>query len=162
MKGIITEIHRAALDDGPGVRTVVFFKGCPLRCLWCHNPETQSPEQEIMTRGGERILIGHEVTVEDVMKVVRLDAGHYKATGGGITVSGGEPLMQPDFCRAVLAQAKIEGFHTCVETSGAGTIEPLIPYTDLWFFDIKGFPRDYKVLTGGSFPEQSLRMLLAK
>jgi pyruvate formate lyase activating enzyme len=162
VKGLITEIHRAALDDGPGVRTVVFFKGCPLRCLWCHNPETQNPQPEKMYRQGKTETVGREVTVEEIMKTVVLDIGFYKATGGGLTLSGGEPLAQPYFASVLLQSAKENNIHTCVETSGAGDIEPLLPYVDLWLFDIKGFPRDYEWLTGGSFfpIEKNLRTLL--
>jgi pyruvate formate lyase activating enzyme len=98
------------------------------------------------------------------MAVVRLDAGHYAATGGGITLSGGEPLAQADFSKELLAQAKAEGFNTCIETSGAGPVDKLIPFTDLWLFDIKGLPADYERLTGGSFDdvERSLRILSEK
>ncbi|MCL2603087.1 MAG: radical SAM protein [Defluviitaleaceae bacterium] len=159
---MITEIHRAALDDGPGVRTVVFFKGCPLRCLWCHNPETQNPKPEPIKRRGKHETVGREATVAEIMDIVSLDAGHYKATGGGLTLSGGEPLAQPDFARVLLKEAKASGFHTCVETSGFGDVAPLVPYTDLWLFDIKGIPEDYIRLTGSGFEpvKKSLRTLL--
>jgi len=155
VQGYITEIHRGALDDGPGVRTVVFFKGCPLRCLWCHNPETQNPMPEKMVYdNGRTIISGKLVTVPEVMDVVRKDVGHYIATGGGLTVTGGEPLAQPEFCAKLLLAAKEENIHTCVETCGMADtliIKETALYTDLWLFDIKGFPYDYPRLTGKSF-----------
>ena len=99
------------------------------------------------------------------MDVVRLDAGHYAATGGGVTLTGGEPLFQPGFARELLTLAKGEGFHTCVETSGFAPVEalqPLLPLVDLWLFDIKGLPPKYPALVGGCFSvvEQALQTLL--
>jgi len=160
--GTITEIHCCALDDGPGVRTVVFFKGCPLRCLWCHNPETQNANPEPILRGGQHVTVGRTVHVDEIMDVVKRDIGHYRATGGGITISGGEPLAQVSFAREILKQAQASGIHTCVETSGYGDVEPLMAHVDLWLFDIKGFPKDYEQLTGGGFGlvEKSLLTLL--
>lgn len=146
MKGVVFNIQRCSLDDGPGVRTTVFLKGCWMRCLWCHNPEGQSPWPEMM--GGE--LVGREMTVDEIMAVVMRDAGHYRATGGGLTLSGGEPLCQPEFSAALLRNAKAEGLHTCVETCGVpfDAIDTLLPFTDLWLYDIKADSSLHERLTG--------------
>lgn len=146
MKGIVFNIQRCSLDDGPGIRTTVFLKGCLMRCIWCHNPEGQSPQPEMM--GSE--LIGREMTAEEVMAVVMRDIGHYRATGGGLTLSGGEPLCQPEFSEALLRSAKEQGLHTCVETCGVpfDAIDRLLHYTDLWLYDIKADANLHKKLTG--------------
>lgn len=153
--GIIFDIKRYAIHDGPGIRTAVFLKGCPLNCLWCHNPQSISPKLETAfykdrcvscgrcdegCRFGARQMIGRTVTVGDVMQTVRKDAAYYANSGGGLTVSGGEPLMQPHFTLGLLQAAREEGIHTCLDTSGYASfdiLKPLIPYTDLFLFDIK-------------------------
>ena len=146
MKGIVFQIQRCSLDDGPGIRTTVFLKGCLMNCLWCHNPEGQSMKPEMM--GDE--LIGSEMTVDEVMEVVIRDLGHYRATGGGITLSGGDPLCQPAFSLALLKSAKARGLHTCVETCGVpnNAIDGLMPFTDLWLYDIKADSSLHEELTG--------------
>ena len=99
---LVFDIEKFAVHDGPGIRTVVFLKGCPLRCIWCHNPESQSFEQETMAgvNGGPPETVGKAMTVEDVMNQVRKDKSFYDNSGGGLTISGGEPLAhfetQPD------------------------------------------------------------------
>ncbi len=150
---LVFDIEKFAVHDGPGIRTVVFLKGCPLRCLWCHNPESQSFKQETMAgaNGGPPETVGRAMTVEDVMESVRRDKPFYDSSGGGLTVSGGEPLAHFDFTRALLAVAKAEGIHTAIETSGFAPrerIEVLQPLVDLWLWDVKAPPKRHRELTG--------------
>jgi pyruvate formate lyase activating enzyme len=136
MEGIVFNIQRFCVDDGPGIRTTVFLKGCPLRCRWCHNPESHCPESQPF---GDEIC-GKRMTVAQVMDEVKKDAVFYANSGGGLTLSGGEPLLQFDFAYAIAQQAKTAGFHTCVETSGFGRaedIEKLATVADLFLFDWK-------------------------
>jgi pyruvate formate lyase activating enzyme len=153
MKTIVFDIEKFAVHDGPGIRTVVFLKGCPLRCLWCHNPESQSFEQETMAgvNGGPPETVGKPMTVEEVMASVRKDKPFYDSSSGGLTLSGGEPLAHFEFTRALLAAAKAEGINTAIETSGFAPrerIEELLPLVDLWLWDIKATPAHHKDLTG--------------
>lgn len=183
-KGIIFDIQRSSLHDGPGIRTTVFMKGCPLRCAWCHNPEglTSSPllsflpekcigcghclpvcrphghsitegrhlldRSRCVTCGscarecyaGALEMIGRDVTVAEVMEVVLRDRPFYESSGGGLTLSGGEPLLQAAFCKSLLQQAKQSGLHTCVETCGQYSydrLEAVAPYVDLFLYDWK-------------------------
>lgn len=184
MEGTVFDISRYCLDDGPGIRTTVYLKGCPLRCMWCHNPESnlksiqigyeaqkcvgcracayacpdnchefvenqhifhrekcvacgkcvESCEYEALTQ------IGKKMTVEQVMKTVLRDMSFYKTSGGGMTISGGEALYQPEFTKALFMSAKEKGIHTCIETSGYAKTEKLLeitPYVDLFLYDIK-------------------------
>ena len=134
MKGTIFNIQRFSTQDGPGIRTTVFFKGCPLRCAWCHNPESQNPKIEQFSDGE---VCGREMTVEEVLDEVLRDRDFY-GESGGMTLSGGEPLFQPQFALALLQAAKAAGLHTAVETCGyCEDIAPFKPYVDLWLFDIK-------------------------
>ena len=159
-EGVIFNIQRCSLDDGPGVRTAVFCKGCLLSCLWCHNPESQRFEPEPMNGA----VIGKTVTAQEVMMTVRRDMGHYRVSGGGLTLTGGEPLCQPNFAAALLQLAKTEGIHTTVETCGipAASIERLLPYVDLWLYDMKADPERHQMLTGRSYSEvqEGLQTLL--
>ena len=153
MKALVFDIEKFAVHDGPGIRTVVFLKGCPLRCIWCHNPESQSFEQETMAgvNGGPPETVGKAMTVEDVMNQVRRDKAFYDNSGGGLTVSGGEPLAHFEFTRELLAVAKADGIHTAVETSGfapRGRIEALLPLVDLWLWDVKAPPSLHEKLVG--------------
>lgn len=135
--GIVFDLQRGALHDGPGVRTVVFLKGCPLRCAWCHNPESQAFAPEV-GRSGK--AYGRELTVTEVMTVVRRDARFYAASGGGLTISGGEPTAQYDFCAALLAAAKAENIHTCLDTCGVvawSRLDALRPLVDMFLYDYK-------------------------
>ena len=137
MKGIVFDIQRAALHDGPGIRTAVFLKGCPLRCAWCHNPESQKPAIET---GASGKVYGRERTVEDVMEIVLADRAFYEQSGGGLTLTGGEPTLQFDFCKALLTAAKAEGIHTCIDTCGQLPTEKLLelaPLVDLFHYDWK-------------------------
>ena len=128
MLGRVADIQRFCMHDGPGIRTVVFLQGCPLRCGYCHNPEMQP------IKGGTLL------SVEQVSKEVARDLLFYRSGGGGLTLSGGEPLMQPEFSVELLRSAEEMGIDTCVETSGAGTISDvrrLAKMTRLFLWDIK-------------------------
>lgn len=184
MSGTVFNIQRFSLFDGPGVRTVVFLKGCPLRCIWCHNPEglEKSPQilydpckcigcgecAEVCSKGlhiikgglhgyaraecggcgkcadvcctGSLAVAGREMTVDEVMNTVLRDLPVYRESGGGLTLSGGEPLSQPDFAIEMLRAAKSAGISTCIETSGYTVPEKLsqaAEYTDIFLFDYK-------------------------
>lgn len=184
MNGRIFDIQRFSLHDGPGIRTTVFFKGCPLRCWWCGNPESIGPgpvlsylpercigcgacvpvcpEKALSVIIGKAVLnrgrcsrcgkcpeqcdpralemVGREVTVAEVLDKVLRDRKYYEQSGGGMTLSGGEPLMQIEFAEALLYDAKAQGIHVCVETSGYAeweAIARLVPLVDLWLYDYK-------------------------
>lgn len=135
--GIIFNIQKFCVNDGPGIRTTVFFKGCPLRCRWCHNPESQSCEQETMF---ENEMCGKQMTVQEVLGEVLKDKIFYENSGGGLTLSGGEPLMQFDFAYELLKEAKKENVHTCIETCGfcqKVKILKIAEVTDIFLFDWK-------------------------
>ena len=135
--GLVFNIQKFCVNDGPGIRTTVFFKGCPLRCRWCHNPESQSCEQEPMY---ENEMCGKQMTVQEVLDEVLKDKIFYENSGGGLTVSGGEPLMQFDFAYELLKEAKQKGIHTCVETCGfcqKDKITKIAEFTDIFLFDWK-------------------------
>jgi glycyl-radical enzyme activating protein len=185
MKGIVFDIQRTSLHDGPGIRTTVFLKGCPLRCLWCHNPESQSPKPELMysadtcvacgacdkacpvgvhrfdgdthtiDRGrctlcgacveaclyGALKMAGEERDVRSVIDEVVRDKAFYEQSGGGMTLSGGEPMMQFAFSRELLRAAREQGIHTCMETCGQAPSEryaEIDPLVDLYLYDYKG------------------------
>ena len=136
----ILEIERFATHDGPGIRTVVFLKGCPLHCPWCANPESQSPEPEQMRKGGELVWVGRPVNIDEVMAVLERDADYYANSGGGITFSGGECMMHNKVLLLLLQACKQRGWHTAIETSGMAptkTFEAVLPYVDLFLFDLK-------------------------
>lgn len=136
-KAMVFDIKRGVSKDGPGLRTSVFLKGCPLACLWCHNPESQSPAAEFDCAG---TLCGREMTVEEVITDVRRDAVFYAASGGGLTITGGEPMMQADFTRALAEAAKADGIHVAVDTCGFAPwtdFERLLPSVDLFLYDLK-------------------------
>lgn len=136
-EGTVFNIQRFSLHDGPGIRTVVFLKGCPLRCLWCANPESQSP---ICQTASDGTVYGERLSDDAVWRIVERDIPFYEESGGGLTLSGGEPLMQPDFALSLLERAKAAGLHTAIETTGLApypVISRLTPYTDLWLYDIK-------------------------
>lgn len=142
VKGRIFDIQRFSTHDGPGVRTIVFLKGCALRCRWCCNPESQSFEIEEMKQGENFKTIGRDVTVDEVMKTVLKDMPYYKRSGGGLTLSGGESLLQPEFAVALLKAAKDAGLNTAIETTAIAdkeVIEKFLPVTDLFLMDIKHF-----------------------
>ncbi|MBQ0126326.1 MAG: radical SAM protein, partial [Clostridiales bacterium] len=109
IKGRIFDIQRFSVHDGPGIRTIVFLKGCFLRCRWCCNPESQSYEIEQMTLAGKTKTVGRDVTVLEVIEEVENDRAYYNRSGGGMTLSGGESLAQPKFAPALLRAAKERG-----------------------------------------------------
>ncbi len=140
VRGRIFDIQRYSIHDGPGVRTIVFLKGCFLRCRWCCNPESQSYKPETVTINGKPKLYGTDVTVGEVMDEVMKDAAYYRRSGGGLTLSGGECLAQPDFSVALLTAAKEMGITTAIESTGFAafeTVERLLPYLDYFLMDIK-------------------------
>jgi len=151
-KGRIFDIQKYSVHDGPGIRTIVFLKGCPLRCKWCCNPESQSRAIQTMIVAGEEKVMGRDVTVEEVMEEVLKDMPHFRRSHGGLTLSGGECLMQADFCAELLQKLKEEKIHTAVDTCGfvsKDTLDKVIPYTDLFLYDMKAFDEDVHIKCTG-------------
>ncbi len=139
-KGRIFNIQRFSIHDGPGIRSIVFFKGCFLRCAWCCNPESQSYEIQTMVENGKEKTVGRDVTVEEILPELLADSTYYRRSGGGVTLSGGEMLGQPQFAKDLLNACKQHGLHTAVESTAFApfeTIEKVLPYIDLFMLDIK-------------------------
>ena len=162
MKGLIFNIIRYAINDGPGIRVTFFMKGCPLSCWWCHNPEGISPDIEEVERVDKigvrefrvKETVGKYYSVKQLLDIAMKDFVFIEESGGGITFSGGEPLLQADFLAEALLTFKSEGIHTAVDTSGhvsVSAFDAVIPYTDLFLFDIKHLdPSLHKKYTGVS------------
>jgi pyruvate formate lyase activating enzyme len=160
MKGIIFSVKRYSIHDGPGIRVTFFMKGCPLSCWWCHNPEGISPGPgtvERVDRIGEREFrkeeaVGKLYDTTEILTILEKERVFIDQSKGGVTFSGGEPLMQFDFLLEALQSCKENGFHTAVDTSGYSTPDKLmkiIPFTDLFLFDIKHLDRNrHKEYTG--------------
>ena len=149
----IFDIKRFAVHDGPGIRTTVFLKGCPLRCWWCHNPESQATEPVTVDVerkvNGKTILArktyGERVSLEDLMETLLRDRHFYEESGGGITFSGGEPMMQADALVKLLKACKQEGLHTVLDTSGFAPekqFDRALDHTDLFLYDLKNMDSD--------------------
>ena len=154
MGGRVFEIREFTLHDGPGVRTTVFFKGCPLRCAWCHNPEGQSFEIETMVRkDGGRAVCGRDWTAHDLADELLRNADIMAQSGGGVTFSGGEPLAQADFLLELIPLLKEKGVNIAIETSGYAPFETyrsVVSQVDFAYQDVKCLdPSLFKRLTGG-------------
>ena len=172
MKATIFDIQRTSFVDGPGIRTTVFFKGCNLRCAWCHNPESQRFEKQLMfykdkcigcgkcfekchnqlkncdfcgqceiyCPSDARKICGKEYTVEEVYEQIVQDVDFYKTSGGGVTFSGGECMLQLDFLKEILELCHKNGIHTAVDTAGCvpyESFESILPFTDMFLYDVK-------------------------
>lgn len=205
MKATIFNIQRFCVNDGPGIRTTVFFKGCPLRCKWCHNPESKLTKPQLMltaTRcigcgecvkacekglhsfdGGSHMInradcalcgrcvsecvgaleiCGKKMSVDEVLHEVKKDKAFYDESGGGMTVSGGEPLLQHEFLTELVKRAKDEGIKTCIETCGYADwdkIRPLLQYIDIFLYDIKQIDDEKHTLFTGVSNEKILANL---
>ena len=195
--GLLMDVKRFAVHDGPGVRTTLFLKGCPLRCVWCHNPEGISPRPQtacyahkcigcgecarVCPTGAQRMdasgghifdrekcvacgaceeaclgeamkLFGRTVTVDKAEAIALEDRAFYAHSGGGVTVSGGEPLLQADFVRALFERLKNQGIHTAIDTCGNvawAAFEKALPVSDMFLFDVKHIDSDaHRALTG--------------
>lgn len=153
-KGRIFDIQRYSIHDGKGIRTIVFLKGCILRCRWCCNPESQEYGIQTMIVNKKQETIGRDVTVEEVMETVKKDMNYYRRSGGGITLSGGESLCQPDFTRDLLKASKKLSINTAMESMGCAeyeVIDTILPYLDCYLMDIKHVnTKKHKEYTGRS------------
>lgn len=148
MKACIFDIKRFAIHDGPGIRTTVFFKGCPLKCWWCHNPEGISPDIEHYTEEKEfdgvslekELVLGRWISLEELLEELEKDRVFMEESGGGITLSGGEPLMQHEAVFTVLEECRKHKIHTALDTSGLVSKKVLQQATelaDLILYDLK-------------------------
>ena len=148
MNGLIFNVKRYSIHDGPGIRVTFFMKGCPLACLWCHNPEGISPFQESVIMSNRVGLkefsskseVGKYYSVASVLEILDKEKVFINQSKGGVTFSGGEPMLQFDFLLEALKACKRNGYHTAVDTSGYSSAEnfrSIIPFTDLFLFDIK-------------------------
>lgn len=194
-EGVVFDIQRFSLNDGPGIRSIVFLKGCPLSCLWCCNPESQRMAPDVMfdaekcigcgkcaevcshgaighenlhridrtkcvgcgecvaiCPGGALTLKGEQMSIGEIIQVVKRDSNYFRKSGGGVTISGGEPLVQWKFARELLKACKAQGWDTAMETTGYGSdeaVEAVFPYVDLVLLDVKSTnPEVHKRVTG--------------
>jgi pyruvate formate lyase activating enzyme len=154
MTGTIFDIKRFAMHDGPGIRTTVFLKGCPLHCTWCHNPESQPSGTDPVDGKNGPTPVGRTVSVDEVIAVVERDTAFYDESGGGVTFSGGEPLAQPDFLARLLDRCGEREIHRAVDTSGyapRATLLRIARRTDLFLYDLKlADAADHAAQVGGS------------
>ena len=140
--GLLFNIQQFSLHDGPGIRTVVFFKGCPLSCKWCANPESQRAEPCLLWDGDQSAPDSREYSLEETLEICLRDRPFYEESGGGVTLSGGEALTQGRFAEALLGALGAEGIHTALETTGfapQGVFAAVTELTDLLLFDLKHF-----------------------
>lgn len=154
VKGRIFDIQRYSIHDGNGIRTIVFLKGCAFRCRWCCNPESQEYEIQKMKVQGKDKTIGKDVTVSEVLQEVLKDRNYYLRSGGGVTLSGGEALCQPDFTYHLLHACKEEGLHTAMESTAFAkftVIDRILPVLDQYLMDIKHMNSEkHQLFTGQS------------
>lgn len=155
MTGIVFDIKRFAIHDGPGIRTSIFLKGCPLSCWWCHNPESQKVGIEQLRFKFKRSnQIGWKTNAEDLLIEVEKDRPFYEQSNGGVTFTGGDPLMQTAFLIETARLFKQNNLHLCLDTSGFAslkTIREITPYIDLFLFDLKHLDNEiHKKFTGVS------------
>jgi pyruvate formate lyase activating enzyme len=148
MKGLIFSVRRYSIHDGPGIRVTFFMKGCPLKCRWCHNPEGISPFPEMVMQTNkigeiefsQNQEVGTYYSVDSILEILEKERVFFNNSNGGITFSGGEPMLQSEFLLKALQGCKENGFHTAVDTSGHSSAESfrsIIPFTDLFLYDIK-------------------------
>lgn len=138
----IFNIQKFSVHDGPGIRTTVFFKGCPLRCLWCHNPESQSNHPETMHNKDEKEeTVGKQYSVTELVKILKKDQIFYDQSGGGVTLSGGEVMVQDmEYILQLVQALERQGISVAVDTCGyvpAERLEKILPYTELFLYDLK-------------------------
>ena len=152
--GIVYDIQRFCVNDGPGIRTAVFLKGCNLRCQWCHNPESLDPQPQIVRNknNGTWRVAGRKMTAPEVVDIVIRDEAYYAKTGGGVTFTGGEPTFQYDFLRELLILCRLKKINTCVETNAClprEQLAALLEYIDVLLVDFKHYDSyQHKILTG--------------
>jgi pyruvate formate lyase activating enzyme len=171
-KGYIFDIKKYSINDGPGIRTTVFFKGCPLRCWWCHNPESQRklPEEfeectfrwHLSHDYENKNRVGSEVNSDQVMKEIEKDIPFYEESKGGVTFSGGEPMLQIDFLNDLLTRCNNKNIHTAVDTTGYTEFEKLeriYDVTDLFLYDLKLMNNDLHLKYTGVSNEKILENL---
>lgn len=173
MTANIYAIKRFAVHDGDGIRTTVFFKGCPLKCVWCHNPESidfkpqiafyqnkcigcnECKREDFKTEdclGEAQVLYGKKVSLEELLPQLLEDKEFYETSGGGVTISGGECLAQPDACAMLLKMLKESGVHTAVDTCGfvtKETLDKVVPYTDIFLYDFKAYDEEVHIRCTG-------------
>ena len=202
-EALICDIKRFAVHDGDGIRTTVFLKGCPLKCMWCHNPESISTKPQLayykhkcvdcnecikvcpngahniengkhsfnpklctgcgicedVCHGNALKLYGKKFTVSKLLPLLLEDRDFYENSGGGVTISGGECLLHPDFCKELLIELKKENIHTAIDTCGfisKEAIDKVMPYTDVFLYDIKAVDEDVHIRCTG----QSNKLIL--